>query len=174
MFLSHNNKVAINCGTQHIHYDELHSRIKFASQQYKVDKDDRVVIFSENRVGWIYAFYSIWLNHATVVPIDFMSTVTDVAHILSDCTPKIIIASSALQKVLSEAMTKSGIEAQVIDIEKFEANTDNLKFEGKVVINPDIKDRAVIVYTSGTTGKPKGVMLSYENLWVNVKAVSKY
>ena len=169
MFLYFSNKIAINYGESQIGYDELHNRISNASKLYDINQDDRVAIFSENRPGWIYSFYSVWLNKGSVVPIDFMLPVEDVAYILKDSQPKVIFVSEKTKQIANQALKLCKAEAKIIYIESLES--DVTLYDVQLEINPDIKERAVIVYTSGTTGSPKGVMLSFENILVNLKSV---
>ena len=49
------------------------------------NRNERIVIFSENRVEWIIALYAIWKKEGIVVPIDVLSAHEDVAYILHDC-----------------------------------------------------------------------------------------
>ena len=171
------NKIAIIAKDHDVTYSELLQRVTQFARKTPKGKETKTVIFSENREGWAYAFFSIWLNEGVVVPIDASSTVSDVAYILSDCKPDAAWVSREREEVLKEAIKEANVEMGVFVIEDYE----RLSLEDEPVTSilpwtalgePDNDDTALIIYTSGTTGSPKGVMLSYANLKANVHSVS--
>ena len=64
----------------------------------------KVVVFSENREGYIYAFFSIWLNRCIAVPVDAQMKAEELAYILNDCKPDAVWTSKGKEKVVKEAM----------------------------------------------------------------------
>lgn len=164
----HGSKTAIAYKDDHISYDELSQYIFGTAKLLKGKNIDKIAIFAENRPEWIMAFYAAWHLDITVVPIDFMATAEDVAYILKDCAPEFIFHSPNTTEVLNEALTKAEK-----DIERYEFGSSNIeKSSGEWIPVKDEDKTAVIIYTSGTTGDPKGVMLSYANIFNNVKAVT--
>lgn len=165
------NKEAIVTQEGTVTYGELKSSAEKFSETIQLTEGSRIAIFSENRLEWIYAFYAAWLKKCIPVPIDFMSSVDDVSFILNDCKPDIIFYSEDKAKDIEEISKKLGHSPQLVNFDK------KLLVEGKTApsanFNNAPNDTAVIIYTSGTTGSPKGVMLSYENLEVNINAISK-
>ena len=176
------NQIAIIQGEHRVTYSELLQRVAQFAKKTPKGKETKTIIFSENREGWAYAFFSVWLNEGIAVPVDASSTASDVAYILNDCRPDAVWVSKEREAVLREslALTYSkgkGTCPQVFFIDDYE----HLSLEGEPVTSilpwsalsePDNDDTAVIIYTSGTTGSPKGVMLSYGNLKANVHSVS--
>ncbi len=161
--------IAIIAGERNITFTELLQRITLFSHRSPQKAGERTLIFSENREGWIFAFYSVWVNHGIAVPIDASSTVSDVAYIINDCKPVSVWTSRDKLEVIKAAAKEAGtpLDIHLIDdYETIECNETNAKFTYKE------EDTALIIYTSGTTGSPKGVMLSYQNILVNVRAVS--
>ncbi len=170
MICNAGDKAAVVFGRERVSYTNLAQKIATFSVLYSDVTTNRTAIYSENQVGWIYAFYSGWYNGATVVPIDFMSTVDEVAYILKDSFPEVIFVSADKQQTLKKAITAAGIETRIIVIEEADAREhSNIQLPP---LQPSEDATAVIIYTSGTTGSPKGVMLSYQNLMANVEAVS--
>lgn len=79
MFLKQGDKTALVKSGKTVTYNELGKKVQLYSSLYKASETNKVGIFSENREGWVYSFYSAWNNNAMVVPVDFMSTVSEVA-----------------------------------------------------------------------------------------------
>lgn len=171
MIYNAGEKKAIVCGEEEISYNQLKLHISAYSELLDGLTINRLAIFSENQIGWIYSFYAGWYNNATIVPIDFMSSLDEVAYILKDCFPEVVFTSREKKDLLESAVEKAGISTKIFIIEECnQFSLDQTKVLGE--INTDNEKTAVIIYTSGTTGSPKGVMLSYKNLLANVDAVS--
>ena len=80
-----------------------------ANQQAVADKyAQRIIIFSENREEWIYAFFGIWKQGFIAVPVDATSTVSDLAYIINDCRPSAIWVSENTAEVAKEAIAQVG------------------------------------------------------------------
>lgn len=169
MFLKDHKKIAMILKDQKVDYSQLINNVNYFSQLLPSTDLSKVAIFSENRFEWVYAFYSVWMKNAVVVPIDFMSSADDVAFILNDCKPEVIYVSNGTKEVIEKAVEKLDYQVEKINLDeiKIDASSTNARFPES---NPN--DTAVIIYTSGTTGSPKGVMLSYDNLLVNIEAVT--
>lgn len=161
---------ALVFGEKKVDYNNLLINIDQFSTLFQVEKEDRVAIFSENRLEWVYAFYACWKNEAIPVTVDFMSKPDEVAYIIKDCTPKYVFTSKGNQEILAKAIEQCDNKPQVIVFE--EIKNDFVEIEAQDFPEPDDDATACIIYSSGTTGNPKGVMLSFQNFRVNVKAVS--
>src|SRR3712207_4327264 len=164
-------KIAIISGEREISFSGMLRYITLFASQSPKQKGDKTLIFSENREGWLFALYAVWKNLGIVVPVDASSTVDDVAYIISDCNPKAAWVSEHKRPILEEAMKRVGNEMEILSIDDYENRTLRNEQEAEIVY--DAKDTCLICYTSGTTGLPKGVMLSFENMMANVRAVWK-
>jgi long-subunit acyl-CoA synthetase (AMP-forming) len=163
-------KTAIIYRDRHISYRELIGSVEAFSKILEIDRGDRVLIFSENRPEWIYAFFAVWERSGTVVPIDFLSTPEEVAYILGDARPRLVFISNQNREILLQALDISGYRPDILvfeDIDFHPAHSRTMKSRK----NGD--DTAVILYTSGTTGRPKGVMLTHNNLDSNVYGIAR-
>lgn len=165
-------KTAIIAGERRISYSELLQKITIFSQIHVASPRSRQIILAENREAWIYAFFGIWHQNGIAVPVDASSTPHDIAYILNDCQPECIWTTHKKADLVTEAFKETGKELPLIYIDDYEkneipANTVKAQIEHKE------DDTALIIYTSGTTGSPKGVMLSFANLWANLNSVSK-
>ncbi len=148
-------------------YQELWNHAVLFSQVLEkegVEKGDRVVIMSQNSPFWVAAFFGIQLRGAIAVPLSPESNQKLVEEICRQTTPKVIFRGSiaALQQVPGYTIL------QLEEIEK----PKPLGVSG-LEVKVSEKDLAEIVYTSGTTGFPKGVMLTHKNLLSNLTAVKK-
>lgn len=171
------NKIAIISGEHQVTYGEMLRRTNLFAQHTPCGASSKTLIFSENREGWIYSFYAVWQNCGVAVPVDCSSTVEDVAYILRDCTPQCVWTSLDRLPVVQGAMRESGVRLDVQIIDDYEAaDADPLPmnpvFPWSALDVKDNSDTALIIYTSGTTGSPKGVMLTYANLYANLRSVA--
>lgn len=172
--------IAIIAGDKRVSFDEMLKRItmfakytpKEAAKDANLDavRCKKTVVLSENREGWIYALYSIWANGGIAIPVDATSTSHDIAYIINDSTPDCIWTSRKKYDLVVEAVKESGRNPQILIIDDYEDAP--LTDEAPADIPFDMEGIALICYTSGTTGSPKGVMLTYGNLIANINSVS--
>jgi len=168
MFLKDYNKTALIHNDENISYAGLLASVRKFAALLKIEKGDRVIIFSENRPEWVYSFFAIWNKKGITVPVDFLSTQSEVAYIINDCRPAVVFTSNNNLPMLNKALELVDYNPQIILYDKI-----SLESEEKDNLEPDDKDDiAVIIYTSGTTGDPKGVMLTYGNLYSNVECIT--
>ena len=169
-YLKDSEKVALVCGARRISYHELIGRAQWYGEQAAFGAGERVAIYAENTPEWAVAFYSVWHRHGIPVPIDFMAPAEEVAYILDDCEPSVVWCSAKTEGVLREALgLAKRARPQLLRLDAVEGYSDR---GGELDFGEnDEKDIGVIIYTSGTTGTPKGVMLTFRNLWVNMQAV---
>ncbi len=175
------NKDAIICSGHHVTYHEMLQRISLYGQQFPsctseeaaddVENRRKVLIYCENREGFVYAFFSIWLNRCIAIPVDAMSSAQELAYLISDSCPTAIFTSSSLKPVVLTALQTAGMDIAVLVVDDFE-RSELPSDIAPADIQYEQDHTAVIIYTSGTTGNPKGVMLSFRNLMTNLRAVS--
>jgi len=146
-----------------------------------IKKGDRCLLISENRPEWMISDLSIMLSEGTTVPAYTTYTERDYEYIIDDCTPSIIIISDKIQyEKIKNLISKKKFIKKIISFdyidgldERFFLNLDNIikkeNFNKKSLLDLNIqrKDIACIIYTSGTQGKPKGVMLSHGGILNN-------
>lgn len=136
--------------------------------RYGFSAGDRIAILSQNMPHWTIALFSIVAFGRVAVPILPDSSESEVSNILEHSECKAIFISKRMLPKLSEERKKQ--LTLIIDIETFEIlHKDSASFTcdgwGK---DPAPDDLAMIIYTSGTSGHPKGVMLSHRNFCHNV------
>ncbi|MDA3839279.1 MAG: AMP-binding protein [Candidatus Delongbacteria bacterium] len=165
------DKIALKTKSDQISYKGLFENIDRFSKLYSDKKYKKIAIYSENRVEWIYSFFSGWKNESIVVPVDFMASVDDVSYILNDCKPELIFYSNGTKDSFEKISKKLDYSVESMNLDEIVACGDCKDIELK--LPNDKETTAVIIYTSGTTGSPKGVMLSFKNLIANVDGVTK-
>jgi long-chain acyl-CoA synthetase len=138
-----------------------------------VSKGDRVMLLSEGRPEWMISDLSILAVNAITVPNYTTYTEKDFEYILNDCQPKgLIVSNNKLFDTVSSAAKKINYNFKFIisfeEIENIlninqltETEQNNFTSEAKR------KDPACIIYTSGTQGNPKGVVLSHGGILSN-------
>lgn len=167
-FIGDSEKTALIGKDIHFTYRQLLEQIHSYATLVPDAKNQRVVIFSENRPEWIITLYAIWKSGGIAVPVDVFSTVEDVAYILSDSKPAAIFCSQEKLAIIKEAIAESGTNPRILVFGGFDHTGAGYSEDIEI---KEHDATALIIYTSGTTGKPKGVMLSFENMLANLRGV---
>ncbi len=171
-------KEAIVCGKRRWTYREFHERINRFSHCLKamgIGKDDRVAILHPNCHTFLEVYYGIAQMGAISVPINIRLSSGEIAFILEDSESKVLISDPVYQKQIDPIREKiSGIKKILWTGDGIKAQEDrDLNYEiilehGSPDPFPEVpidgEDIAQLYYTSGTTGRPKGVMLSHKNV----------
>ncbi|MDP0506930.1 MAG: AMP-binding protein [Fusobacterium sp. JB019] len=171
-FVKDFNKEAIIYKERTYSYKEVIRAAKYFSSILKVNKGDRVVNFIENRPEFIFNFFGAWDAKVTPVNVDASYDEEELEYVLSDCEPKYILTSTKNYETAKEAVKLSGKKIEVINTQEIEIPED-FKVDEYSIKSPNPEDIGVLLYTSGTTGKPKGVMLTFDNLMSNVDAITE-
>ena len=164
-------------------WEKVYSNINKLSEEISkyINKGDRCLLVSENRPEWLISDLSVMLSGGITVPAYTTYTERDYEYIIDDCTPSILIISDKIQySKIKEIIPKKKFIKKIIFFEyiddfnkELHLNIEDI-FERKIDNNYDFldleiqrKDLACIIYTSGTQGNPKGVMLSHGGILNN-------
>jgi long-chain acyl-CoA synthetase len=152
-------------------YGQFRERIrKWAAylQSLGVKKGDRVGLFGQNSSEFLVAYFAVITVGGIIVPFNYQLAMPELAYIIKDANIHYILAKEALP--LEAAVQDSGYEGPLRQIPY--AELDGSTVQGFVAPEIDDTDICTIIFTSGTTGRPKGAMLNHRNLIRNTADIN--
>ena len=178
---SHPNRIATICGDrQHSYrqYADRVARLAGALQALGMTRGDRVAILAFNSDRYLEFYYGTWWGGGAVNPVNFRWSATEIAYSLDDCESKILLVDDQFKAIVPELRNKSTVLTTLIYIGDGATPEGMLNYEQLLAEATPVadvgaagNDLAAVMYTGGTTGFPKGVMLSHENLASNALAL---
>jgi len=144
-----------------------------------VKSKDKVAMIVSNSEEFIVSLFAITKIGAIAVPLNTFLKKEEFQYILNNCEARMLISSAAYAQETQGLLDTTHVE-KIVWTDKYDHLDErnysfteidaNLERQERVMKKPLLDDLACIVYTSGTTGKPKGAMLSYRNLFSNAIA----
>ena len=169
-YLYDRKKIAITYGEQKHSYADVIKYVNYYSEFLDISKGERVALMMENRPESIFSFFSIWAKKGIALSLDAGYTVEQLAFVLNDSRPRYIFVSNKVKEVVEKANESIGNIVKIINVDEIFMPADYTIKQEEYENDAD-NDIAIIVYTSGTTGNPKGVMITYENIKTNMEGV---
>ncbi len=145
--------------------------------RFQISPGDRVALLSENRPEWGVAYLGIVAAGATAVPLDAQLDGEEVENLIRHSESRAILVSEAELAKVQPLISRLPIRPEVILLDEkappgIHTLSEILQSTETVALPaPPAEGIASILYTSGTTGTPKGVMLSHGNFMSNISAV---
>jgi amino acid adenylation domain-containing protein len=184
-------KVALVCGQQRLTYADLERRsnaLAHALVARGIERGDRVVIFADNTVEAVVAFWAVLKANAVVSVVNPQTKTGKLVHLLNDCRASALITTARHAAVMNGALVlcphlSTVVVAGTLDRSGL-GNMPNAVSWDEVTAgqpvdrcpprrNIDI-DLASIMYTSGSTGDPKGIMLTHRNMMTAAASITAY
>lgn len=153
--------------TNYPEFVDLVDRLSTGFRALGVQPDDRVMILAQNSPEWIASYFAALACGAVAVPVNPSLTASEVSYIVEHSTPKVVMADHKFASSLQERAPHVITLGPNGNWEKFARSHS----PSREVLHKKPDDLAVIFYTSGTTGRPKGVMLGHGAVAANAGIV---
>ena len=180
----HPEKTAILFEGLRITYKELHGRTNRAArwlQSMGLKKGDRVGVMMKNCPEFIDLYLACARLGVIFVPVNFRLTGTELVYILENARPRIFVFSTEFAETVDELLLRKIMPSMVFSFLGNRSSGESMidysheinRFYGRTPLPPDSlegldsEDPQVIMYTSGTTGRPKGAVLSFRKTFFN-------
>ncbi|MGI2329005.1 class I adenylate-forming enzyme family protein [Planococcus sp. YIM B11945] len=170
----HPEKMAVTCEGRTYSYKELNEEVNRLANgllRAGLQKGNKVSLFMKNSDHYVIAFYAILKAGGVAVPVNFRLTSNESGYIFGQSESVLIICDAEFEPVIAEAKAMAGSVQQVIvhpaAQDDQHVGWDDIKSED--VSEPKVEvqgtDDAEILYTSGTTGKPKGALFDHQRIF---------
>ncbi|MDH5544112.1 MAG: long-chain fatty acid--CoA ligase [Gammaproteobacteria bacterium] len=159
-------------------FDDLSTQVAYSLTYIGIKPGDRVALYFVNSAEFAINYIGIVKAGAVVVPINLLLTPVEIAFILNDCSASALIYHESLRERVRDTQSLVTDKLHFVSSSsQLAENTDiaqhvfaaHQKKPGEFQVDPH-RDLVCILYTSGTTGKPKGAMLTHRNLSSNTTA----
>jgi len=136
--------------------------------QYQVSKGSRIAVYSENSIEYVFLFFTCVKIGAVIVPLNFRLAPREIDILISDANPDVIFYQAKYKENVFElkSIKNKNILTSITEIESLCSNPEEID-EFVPDTEVDENDHIMILYTSGTTGLPKGAIITHKMLLWN-------
>jgi long-chain acyl-CoA synthetase len=178
----HPRRTALSTGRIHISYADLEDRVRknaSALAALGVKKGDRVAILSQSTPSFVELLFAVAQIGAVLVPLNHLSVVREHRTILRDASPRLLLFAEGFEDTVAALPPGQPDGLAVLRIDRGGEGYPGLRDGGRgdtalplghVAVSES--DIALQIYTSGTSGQPRGAMLSHENLMAACASVA--
>jgi long-chain acyl-CoA synthetase len=166
--------IALMDGEVTLTYREMDAeaaRIAGALQKNGITPGDHVALCAPNSARWLCSYFGILKAGAVAVTLPYAMTRNELAPVLKDCKPRMIFTDDRKRQYFQKSAYLETVVSETGDLSYEELVADSgAGFQG---VDRDPDDTAAILYTGGTTGPPKGVMLTHRNIMASAANVAR-
>src|SRR3954451_217259 len=151
------------------------ARYAGALRRLGVGRGDRVASLGVNPVEVFETFFAAWLLGAIAVPLNYRLSGAEIRYMLDDSGASVLVHSADANALVAAAAPLPDTLRHVLAVDPAGRPVDGPEFEAEIAAGPTLDDEppvglddpAIVLYTSGTTGRPKGAVLTHGNLTWN-------
>lgn len=178
--IQHPNKIATICGERKTTFIQLEGRVARlagAMRSHGIEAGDRIAILAFNSDRYIECLLACWWNASVACPLNIRWSVQEIVGVLDESEAALLVVDDAFLDMLPAL--RAGVKSlrHVVHMSDADAPATVLSYEELIRTADPVEDMradagllSTIVYTGGTTGVSKGVMLSHGNIWAPVVA----
>jgi fatty-acyl-CoA synthase len=169
--LVHPERLAVVDGESHATYTDFHkraSRLAGALERLGVEPGGRVAVLATNSRLMLEAHYGVPLAGAVLVALNMRLSATELGYILDHCGAQVVLCDTEFEPLAREAAAAGGSAARIIGSGEYERLLEDAPEVWRSV--DDERGLLSINYTSGTTGRPKGVMYHHRGAYLTALA----
>lgn len=164
--------VSGECRMSYTELDEASNKVANAVIKMGVGKGDRVIILLPDTPEFVVTFFGVVKSGGVTVRLNPRAKVEELSSFIDDCQPKVLVTASSILETLTLPLSQFKSIEKIIDLDSKYNEGQYVSYDEimatsssqRVATESEPTDTADIAYTSGTTGRPKGIVLPHQTL----------
>ncbi len=161
------DEIAIIHEKTRVSFSEFYQNTKILAQNFLklgIQPGDRVAVLTYNCPEILYSFYAVPLTGAITTPFNYAMSPREIQYCVNDCTPRVLIYQPAFKAIIQQLKQTGSSIKHYISTAEFQALLKEPPSTGQTAPHFSKAATCFIIWTGGTTGFPKGVMISHYNM----------